>query len=176
MYAVVGCNECENVWLLSDPAAAETAQCSRCGTRHQVQRLRHLFESEDRDAARQARAAIIAEKRGASDAFADLDSVAEMERRIEDAGVDDAEFLAGSGLDPDEVTAAGERSTAGRSSSQSRDEVVREAIGDAGDPTEEGIVAYAEERGVPPAATRDLLERLRQRGEVTESSGEYRLL
>lgn len=174
MYAVVGCTDCGNVWLLSDPAAAETAQCSRCGTRHQVQRLRHLFESEDRDAARQARAAILAEKHDASDAFADLDSVAEMERQVENAGVSDAEFLAGSGLDPDEVSAAGERQTARRS--RSRDELIQEAVEEADDPTEEGIVAYAEERGVPPTATRDLLERLRRRGEVTENGGKYRLL
>ncbi|MFB6096914.1 MAG: DUF5817 domain-containing protein [Haloferacaceae archaeon] len=176
MYAVVGCNECGNVWLLSDPDDAETARCSRCGKRHQVRKLRRFHESADREAARQVRSAMLARKGGASDAYADLDSVADMERQLEEAGVDDAEFLAGSGLDPDEVAAAGERASGGRSGSQSRDEIVREAVEAAAEPTESAIVAYAAERGVPEQAARDLLEKLRRRGEVSESRGEYRLL
>lgn len=176
MYAVVGCNECGNVWLLSDPDDAETARCSRCGKRHQVRKLRRFHESADREAARQVRSAMLARKGGASEAYADLDSVADMERRLEEAGVDDAEFLAGSGLDPEEVAAAGERASGGRAGSKSRDEIVREAVEAADEPTESAIVDHAAERGVPEDAARDLLEKLRRRGEVSESRGRYRLL
>lgn len=176
MYAVVGCNECGNVWLLSDPDESETAQCSRCGKRHQVRKLRRFHESPDCEAARQVRSAMLARKGGAKEAYAKLDSVADMERQLEEAGVSDEEFLAGSGLDPDEITEAGERATGGGSKSKSRDEIVRDAVEAADEPTEEGIVAYATEQGVPAEAARDLLEKLRRRGEVSESRGRYRLL
>lgn len=176
MYAVVGCNKCGNVWLLSDPDESESAQCSRCGKRHQVRKLRRFHESPDREAARQVRSAMLARKGGNKEAYSELDSVADMERQLDEAGVSDEEFLAGSGLDPDEVTEAGQRVTGSRSKSKSRDEIVREAVEEADDSSEEGIVAYATEQGVPEEAARDLLEKLRRRGEVSESRGEYRLL
>lgn len=176
MYAVVGCTDCGNLWLLSDPEQAETARCSRCGRRHQVEKLRRFIETEDRNAARQARAALLAKKRGDSEAFAEVDHVTDLERQVEESGIDDAEYLEASGLDSDAVAAAGEQATGSAGGSKSRIERVREAIAEADEPTEAGIVAYAEEHGVPPEATRDLLDQLHRRGEVSKSRGEYRLL
>lgn len=173
MYAVVGCTECGSYWLLSDPEESETATCPRCGRRHRTRKLRRFYRSEDRDAARQARAALLAEKRGESEAFADLPSVSELERDTAHAGVDDREYLEGSGLDADEVAAAGDVS---RSTAPSRDEVVRAAVREQESPDEAAVVEYAAERGVPAEAARDLLDRLTRRGEVSESRGRYRLL
>jgi DNA-directed RNA polymerase subunit RPC12/RpoP len=173
MYAVVGCTDCGTYWLLSDPGDAETATCPRCGSRHRTRKLRRFYESDDRDAARQARAALLAEKRGESDAFADLPSVAELERDAERPGVDDREYLEAAGIDADEVAAAGETSGGG---SPSRDEVVRAAVREQDRPDEDAVVDYATARGVPAAAARDLLARLTRRGEVSESRGRYRLL
>jgi predicted nucleic acid-binding Zn-ribbon protein len=173
MYAVVGCTECGSYWLLSDPEESETATCPRCGRRHQTRKLRRFYRSDDRDAARQARAALLAEKQGQSEAFSDLPSVTELEHDAEDAGIDDGEYLEKSGLDADEVAAAGDVS---RRSTPSRDEVVRAALREQDSPDESAVVAYAEERGVPAEAARDLLERLTRRGEVSESGGRYRLL
>jgi DNA-directed RNA polymerase subunit M/transcription elongation factor TFIIS len=122
MYAVVGCNNCSNLWLLSNADAAETATCSRCGKTHQTQKLRRFFESEDHAEARQARAAILAGKQGANEAFQQVDSVAEMERRLDDAGIGDREFLERSGFDAetiDDTEAAGDVSS--RSSRSRRD-------------------------------------------------------
>jgi hypothetical protein len=175
MYAVVGCTDCGNVWLLSDPDGAETAQCSRCGRRHQVGKLRRFLETDDRDAARQARSAMLAKKRGDSEAFAEVDHVADLERQVEERDDDDTAYLAESGIDPDEVAAAGKRIEGGGGST-SRPERVREAVRALAEPTEENIVDHAAEHGVPPAAARDLLEKLRRQGEVSESRGEYRLL
>jgi hypothetical protein len=173
MYAVVGCRECGTYWLLADPDDAETATCPRCGRRHRTRKLRRFYESDDRDAARQARAALLADKHGESEAFADLPSVAELGRDVEGAGVDDDEYLEGSGLDAKEVAAAGDVSSG---ASRSRDEVVRAAVREQDRPDEESVVAYAIDRGVPAEAARDLLERLTRRGEVSESRGRYRLL
>jgi hypothetical protein len=177
MYAVVGCNSCGNVWLLSDPDDADSAQCSRCGKRHRTRKLRHLYRSDDREAAREVRAAILAEKRGEKASFDRLDSVAEMERRLDAAGIDDDDYLAGAGLDPDEVAAAGDRAAGnGRGESRGRSEIVRDAVREGDRPDEETVVSYATEHGVPAEAARDLLERLVRRGEVSEHHGRYRLL
>jgi hypothetical protein len=177
MYAVVGCNRCGNLWLLSDPDSAETAKCSRCGKRHRVRKLRRFHETDDREAARQARSALLARKGDADEAFADLDSVAEMERQLESAGVSDEEFLAGSGLDPDAVSEAAEAATAGSGSgSRSREQIVRDGIEEVSEPTADAVVEYAVEHGVPEEAARDLLDRLRQQGEVLERDRQLRLL
>jgi len=81
MYAVVGCNECAAMWLLMDPQTSDSARCPRCGKTHQTTKLKRFFESEDREAAREARAALLAKKRDESAAFAELDHVSELERR-----------------------------------------------------------------------------------------------
>jgi hypothetical protein len=174
MYAVVGCRDCANLWLLSDPAASETATCPRCGTRRQTKKLRRLFESEDREAARQARAKLLADKQDAGDAFDEVASVSELEWQVEESGIDDREYLEGSGLDPDEVEAAGEQRR--RPQSRNRTEVVRDALRESDRPTEAAVVEYATENGVPAEAARQTLEKLTRAGEVSESGGRYRLL
>jgi hypothetical protein len=175
MYAVVGCSDCDHLWLLSDPRTAETATCPRCGRTHRTKKLRRFAEDEDREAARQARAALLAKRGGNSEAFADTAHVAAMESEIDDSGVDDREYLEGSGLDPDAVAAAGERASS-RSNSRSRDEIVRDAIREHDAPTAGDVAAYAESHGVPGEKARELLETLARRGDVSESNGSYRLV
>lgn len=176
MYAVVGCNRCGNLWLVSDPDDAETAQCSRCGKRHQLRKLRRFHETADREAARQARAALLAQKGDADDSFAEVDSVAEMEAQLDSVGVSDEEFLAGSGIDPDAVADAAESATEGSSGSRSREEIVRDALREIDEPTVEAVVDYASEHGVPADVARELLDRLRRHGEVTARGETLRLL
>ncbi len=180
MYAVVGCNECATMWLVTDPETSETAQCPRCGKTHRTAKLKRFFESEDRAAAQQARSALLAKKHDASEAFADVDHVADLEDRVEEAAVADEEYLEASGLDPDAVAAAGERAERGegRSSgdSRSRTEVVRDAVANAEEPTAEAVVERASDHGVPPERVREILDRLTRRGELSESRGRYRVL
>jgi hypothetical protein len=173
MYAVVGCNGCGALWILTDPRETKTAQCPRCRKRHRTRKLKRFYRTEDRDAAREARAAMLAEQSGDSEAFDALPSVGEMERRLDDAGIDDDEYLSASGLDADAVADAGDVRP---SRSRSRPELVRAALRECDARTESEVVAYATERGVSASTARDVLERLVRRGEVTESGGEYRLL
>ncbi|MFC6824393.1 DUF5817 domain-containing protein [Halopelagius fulvigenes] len=177
MYAVVGCNECGNMWLLSDPRAQKSANCPRCGKTHQTKKLRRFAEEEDRQAARQARAALLAKKRGDSEAFAETAHVAELERLVEESGIDDREYLEGSGLDADAVDEAAERASKGsQTGSSNRLDVVRDALREGDQPTEEEVAAYAEERGIDGETARNVLERLVRRGDASESRGRYRLL
>lgn len=174
MYAVVGCNDCNNLWLLRDPGTS--AQCPRCGKRHQTKKLRRFFESEDREAARQARAAMLAEKQGELESFRELDSVAEMEQYVDSVGVDEREYLERSGFDANEVEAVEAAGDVSTQSSRSRREIVVDALREQDRPAEDEIVAYATDHGVPADAVRDLLKKLTRRGEVSESRGRYRLL
>jgi len=175
MYAVVGCTDCHALWLLSDPDAAETATCPRCGRRHRTAGLKRFVTAEDRETAREARAAMLADAADATDAFESTPSVAEMEATSDDAVVDDVEYLDAAGIDPDDVAAAGERSGQ-RSGSRSRPEIVRDALRDLDEPDESDVVAYATDHGVPADAAVDLLDRLVRRGDATERGGTYRLL
>ena len=176
MYAVVGCNNCSMLWLLSDPRESKTAQCPRCGKTHQTTKLKRFFESDDRDAARQARSALLAKKQGDSATFAEVDHVADLEAQAADPAVDDREYLEAAGLDADAVAAAGDRDGGG---SKPRDEIIREAVAAAGGddrPTEAEIVDYASQRDVPAEKASELLVKLCRRGEASESGGRYRLL
>ncbi|GAB7095890.1 DUF5817 domain-containing protein [Halolamina litorea] len=171
MYAVVGCTECGTYWLLTDPRESDSATCPKCGRRHQTKKLKRFYETEDREAARQTRAALLAKKHGDSEAFADVAHVSELEAKVEESGLSETEYLEASGIDADEVQAAGDTS---RSSSRSRDEKVRDAVREGG--TEAEILSRAVDDGVPRGAAEKLLEKLRRQGEVIQSGGELRLV
>ncbi|MFC7046872.1 DUF5817 domain-containing protein [Halobacteriaceae archaeon GCM10025711] len=174
MYAVVGCSDCGALWLVAD--RPETTRCPRCGKRHQFGKLKQFVSTEDEDHAREVRASMLANRQDLGEAFADLESFAEMEASLDDAGVSDDEYLAGSGLDADEVTAAGERATRGQGGGTSRKDAVLDALRTLDRPTEDEVVAHVAEHGVPAEYARRALEKLVQGGEVSESRGRYRLL
>lgn len=174
MYAVVGCGDCEALWIVE--GAPETTGCPRCGKRHRFDRLRRFAETEDQDRARSARAALLAERSGHGDAFEELGGFGDLEAAAEDAGVTDEEYLGGAGIDVDAVEAAGERARTGSGGGASRPAVVRTALRELDAPTEPAVVEYAAERDVPPEVARALLERLVRTGEASEDRGRYRLL
>lgn len=173
-YAVVGCTDCSALWVVG--GTPETTECPRCGKRRRFGKLRRFVETEDRAEAREVRASILANRQGKGEAFAELDSFEEMERKLDEAGVGDEEYLSESGIDPDRVAEAGERTASGAGGSAGRRETVEAAIDALAEPTAEAVVTYAGERGVPEDYTREALERLRRAGEVTERDGVYRRL
>ncbi|WP_336002107.1 DUF5817 domain-containing protein [Halorientalis halophila] len=174
MYAVVGCSDCDALRVVE--GRPERSECPRCGASRKFETLKQFVTTEDPDHAREVRAALLAKRQGREDAFDDLDSFAEMDRYLDEAGVDDDEYLEASGLDPDAVAAAGDRAGEGSGGGQSRKETVLAALRDRDEPTEEAVLAYATDRGVPAEYVRDALAKLVRRGEVTERDGTYRLL
>ncbi|WP_135829384.1 DUF5817 domain-containing protein [Halorussus halobius] len=176
MYAVVGCSDCNALTIVE--GRPETTQCPRCGKRRQFEKLKTFVETDDADRAREVRASMLANRQGEGDAFAELDSFAEMDEQVEAAVVADEEYLSSSGIDADEVAAAADRAE-NRSAStrgQSREETVRAALRELDRPTEDEVVAYADERGVPADYVRQALDKLVRAGEVSESRGRYRSL
>jgi DNA-directed RNA polymerase subunit RPC12/RpoP len=176
MYAVVGCSDCGALKIVD--GRPETTQCPRCGKRRTFEKLKKFVETDDEDHAREVRASMLANRQDQGEAFAELDSFAEMETQLDDAGIDDDEYLEAAGIDSDEVAAAAERAENRSASTRgsSRKETVLDALHELDRPTEDEVVAFAEERGVPADYVRDALDKLRRRGEVSESRGRYRLL
>ncbi|MBX0287564.1 DUF5817 domain-containing protein [Haloarcula salinisoli] len=174
MYAVVGCSECSALWVLE--GRPETSQCPRCGGRRQHAKRRKFVETDDEDHAREVRSSMLANRQGHGDAFAELDSFAEMDRQVDDAGVDDETYLEASGIDSEAVASAGDRADQGSGGGASRKETVLQALRELDEPTEADVVAYATERDVPADYTRRALEKLVRAGQVSESDGSYRLV
>ena len=174
MYAVVGCSECSALWVVE--GRPETSQCPRCGGRRQYAKRRKFVETDDEDHAREVRASMLANRQDHGEAFAELDSFAELDRQVEEVGVDDETYLEASGVDSDAVAAAGDRAEQGDGSGRSRKETVLAALRNLEAPTEADVVAYAEERDVPADYTRRALEKLVRAGRASESRGTYRLV
>jgi hypothetical protein len=176
MYAVVGCSDCGALKIVD--GRPETTQCPRCHKRHKFESLKKFVETDDEDHAREVRASMLATRQDEGDAFAELDSFTEMKAQVDDAGIDDEEYLEASGIDSDAVSEAAERAENRTASTRgtSRKETVRAALRELDRPTEDEVVAFAGDRGVPADYVRDALEKLRRRGEVSESRGRYRLL
>ncbi|MFC7167533.1 DUF5817 domain-containing protein [Halospeciosus flavus] len=175
MYSVVGCSDCDALWVVD--GRPETTKCPRCGKTEQFATRKQFVTTDDRDHAREVRASMLAARQGHGDAFAALDSVAEMETYLDDVGVSDDEYLERSGLDTDEVNEAGDRLDSGAGSgSRSRKEVVTDALDELDGPTEADVVDYATDHGVPAEYARKALEKLVRAGEASESGGRYRRL
>jgi len=172
MFRVVGCRECGALWIVAD--RPETTTCPRCETRRQLDRLHAFAETEDVATARQARAALLADRTGHGDAFENLDVAVAGQLDLDEGPRSSS--LEAAGLDPQAVAEAGERASAGPARSPSRRETVLAALDELDQPTEAGVVEYAGTRGVPPEAVRELLERLTRTGAVSESDGRYRRL
>jgi endonuclease V-like protein UPF0215 family len=175
MYAVVGCDECGALWIVE--GRPETSQCPRCGKTRKYEKRRQFVTTDDKDHAREVRGSMLATRQGYGEEFADLDSFAEMEEYVDEAGIDDDTYLAASGIDPGETEAAAERSRQRTAAGgTSRSETVREALRELEAPDEDAVLAYASDAGVDPDEARKILEKLRRAGEVAERDGEYRLL
>jgi len=174
VYAVVGCSECSALWVVE--GSPETSECPRCGTRREYARRKQFVTTDDADAAREARARLLAERQDHGDAFASVDSFAALGERVDEAGVDDETYLVESGLDADAVAEAGERADESNRTRQSSEDVVRAALRDLDAPTDGDVTAYAEEHGVAEAKATRILEKLVRAGDVSESRGTYRLL
>ncbi|MFB6132248.1 MAG: DUF5817 domain-containing protein [Halanaeroarchaeum sp.] len=171
MYAVVGCSNCDALWVVAD--RPETTACPRCGKRHQFDSLKQFVTTEDEDHARDVRSALLAERQGESTAHSSLDAFGDMATALDDAGVSDDEYLERSGIDSAAVRDAGERATGGGPSRNRRD-VVLDAVSDLDDPGEDDVVDYAHERGVSAQYVRRALEKLVRAGEVVRSNGGFR--
>jgi len=173
MYAVVGCSNCNALWVVE--GRPDTTGCPRCEKRHRFGKLRKFVTTEDEDHAREVRASILANKAGHGDAFAELGDFATLEDYADDAGMSDDEFLAQAGVDTDEVAGVEGRVDASTRSLGKR-AAVTTALEDLDEPTAAEVKAFAAEHGVDGEYVERALAKLKRAGDVSESGGRYRLL
>lgn len=169
MYSVVGCSECLALWVVED--RPETTRCPRCRKRHRFGKLKQFAETDTSEAAARVRSSMLADRADDGE-FLDPEEI-----DIDGVGVDDEEYLSASGLDSEEVAAAGERAEEGSGEggrSRSRKQVVLDALSELEEPTAEAVVEYAAAEGVPESYVERALEKLRQSGDIIESDGVYR--
>ena len=167
MYSVVGCSECQHLWIVE--GRPETTQCPRCRSHYRFESLKAFAETDTSDAAARVRGSMLADRAD------DGEFIDPAEVDTESVGVDDETYLSASGVDADAAAAAGERAT-DSGGSRSRREVVLDALSELEEPTAADVRAYATEAGVPESYVETALEKLRRAGEVTESGGVYRRL
>ena len=172
MYAVVGCTDCTALWVVS--GRPETTSCPRCGTRRQFVKLKKFVETETAEAAKNVRSTMIQRRAGDDQ---DLEDFATLEEQAMASGIDEADFLAASGVDADAVAAASARAEASSSGeSLSKRAAVERAVEELERPTEPEIVAFAANHGVERDYVERALAKLQQAGALTETSGRYRSL
>jgi predicted Rossmann fold nucleotide-binding protein DprA/Smf involved in DNA uptake len=174
MYAVVGCSNCDALWVVD--GRPDSTSCPRCEKRHRFGKLKKFHETPDATEAREARSRLFATRSGHADSLEDLDDFETLGREAERAGVDEDEYLEASGVDTSEVAAAGERAERGQNRSRSRREVVLDALREQDRPTAAEVREYATDAGVPAEYVDRALQKLSRAGEVSESGGRYRLL
>lgn len=168
MYSVVGCRDCHGLWMVE--GRPETTQCRQCGKRHQFKKLRTFAETDTAEAAARVRSSMLA-KRAENGEFVDPDEI-----DISETGVSDDEFLSASGIDPTEVSAAGERAENGTNRSRSRKKVLLDGLDDLDEPTEAALKEYATAVGVSESYVERALAKLQRAGEVTRTNEGYRRL
>jgi hypothetical protein len=175
MYAVVGCNRCDALWVVD--GRPKTTSCPRCGKRHQTKKLKRFYEAETSTEAKDARSRLLAQRGGYEDQAAELDGFETLGHEADRVGVSDEEYLEGSGIDSDAVAAAGARADeAGKSTSRSKRQVVLDAFEELDRPTEAEVKAYAAQAGVGAEYVEKALSKLSRAGELSESGGRYRRL
>jgi hypothetical protein len=173
MFAVVGCSECQALWVVDTDV--ETTGCPRCGTRHRLEKLKQFVRTAEESEAREVRGSLLAKRQGEEGAFDEIEDFETLARRAEIDVVADAAYLAKSGIDPSAIEAAGERAMGG-TESQDRRTIIEEAVRKIDEPTEDDVADRAQESGLTETEARETLRRLVRDGTATEQAGVYRLL
>lgn len=171
MFAVVGCSNCQALWIVE--GRPETTTCPRCGTRQEFDRLRQFVRTEDKSEAREVRAAMLASAQDREAAYEDLDSFDDMAAQLDAVGIDDADYLAEHGIDPETVVAAGEQES---TRSLSRRDRILQAIDTLEEPTEAAVIEYAAEFGIDREQVAATLEKLAHEGTILDGPQGYRRL
>ncbi len=63
-FAVVGCSECESLWIIADRHEHETSDCPQCGLTQKTKQLRALAQADDQDTICELRARVAAQRAG----------------------------------------------------------------------------------------------------------------
>lgn len=82
-YAVVGCRECHEHWIVEELRQKETSSCPRCGTTRQTDKLRAKEWEDEWEVAAERRARILADRAGELDRFLEEDDYPVLQDEID---------------------------------------------------------------------------------------------
>ncbi|MFP4632729.1 MAG: DUF5817 domain-containing protein [Halobacteriales archaeon] len=175
MYSVVGCSECESVKIV--PGGSQTVVCNRCQAQIQMGSARVIFESDDLEAAKEARSVALAKRNGFDYLVEEIVERDVVQEDVSEQVASEA-LLEKEGVDVEETEEAGDverPKTDGESKPQVR--IVRDAIEFLDSPTDADVRAFAVDRGVPAEKVEEIVDRLCMEGEAMRTSeGVVRLL
>lgn len=83
-FLVVGCSDCEGVWVVQPDVDQETVECRSCGTRFALADRNQLGAADDHATAAEIRSRVLAQRAGALDHYQTEDGYADQERRVRD--------------------------------------------------------------------------------------------
>lgn len=157
MYVVVGCSECDHLWIVEDDR--ESTECRRCGSRHDLDARRHFAEAEDANTARELRSRILAQRASAGEH--PTESFAELDDRVADGVIDPIHPVERTDPTPVPTDRLG---------------LVTHGLERLERPRLEELVAFCAEYGQDGPAVERTLEALVRRGDVVREDRRYRLV
>lgn len=83
-FAVVGCRDCDGLWVTEDLRDHNSVTCPSCGREHQTSTLKELGRAETVDGARETRARILADRADLLDEYRVSGTFDQQEREVED--------------------------------------------------------------------------------------------
>ncbi len=83
-FAVVGCPDCQGLWILEDRHEHETTDCPQCGSTQKTKQLRALAQADDRDTICELRARVAAQRAGHHEEYDREDDYAVLEEQATD--------------------------------------------------------------------------------------------
>lgn len=159
-YAVVACPNCEFVRVVDQ--TNKTSQCGRCGKQRKMQKLKKFVETNSQEKARLVASEIRAKQQGMEESFREAYESGEM---------DMSEYTGISG--PTDWMKDSEDETDSRSDKQ----IILDAIESSDVPSRENVIEKSVDDGVSESIVEKFLSRMRQQGEVIQTTeGEYRVL
>lgn len=175
-HAIVGCNRCEKLQLVTNLREQETAECRFCGKTHQADNLRIRYQNGEKDVVREFLSRIRAEQQGYKEEYESMPDFGEMEPDVQEAIVSDEEILRANDLNAAVIDATVEDSVDGMGGGMNRRETVEAALETLTEPTLDEICDFCESHGVAAADAREQIEKMRMDAEIVESGGTLRLV
>lgn len=167
LYTVVPCKNCDNVWIVS--GVPDRTTCTLCNDTHQFKKLKKLYQTDDREEAREARALKQAQVNGVEHVYKALLENGEFDQDVMDSVVDE-DYLRKKGIDPSIMEDDG-------ISASSPKEKIRNIIEELDEPTEEAVLKEAIERGISEGKAESLIDKMCMNAEAMRNrDGTLRIL
>ncbi|MFC4553611.1 MULTISPECIES: DUF5817 domain-containing protein [Halorussus] len=160
---VTVCPNCKSVFIVQ--SIPETTTCGRCRKRHKFKKLKHYYQSEDADAARQVRTKVQASVNSLDEPYERARENGVLDEEIAEVVAND-DYLDQMGADSDAAKEAEERALENKHRSKSQKDIVFDAVSEQSDPDRDDVREYAEQFGMNGDKALAMLDKFRERGDI----------